>query len=83
MNGQVEMAAAFARAGFAPGDVHMSDILAGRVKLKVLTITLSRWMNLKPWLPEMNLLNLPWCTRITKEFPESKSRKHWKAEKMW
>jgi len=34
VNGQVEMAAAFARAGFAPVDVHMSDILSGRVKLK-------------------------------------------------
>ena len=34
VNGQVEMAAAFARAGFAPVDVHMSDILFGRVKLK-------------------------------------------------
>jgi phosphoribosylformylglycinamidine synthase len=34
VNGEVEMAAAFARAGFTPVDVHMSDILAGRVKLK-------------------------------------------------
>ena len=34
VNGEVEMAAAFHRAGFAPVDVHMSDILAGRVKLK-------------------------------------------------
>jgi phosphoribosylformylglycinamidine synthase len=34
VNGEVEMAAAFARAGFAPVDVHMSDILGGRVKLK-------------------------------------------------
>ncbi len=34
VNGEVEMAAAFARAGFAPVDVHMSDILAGRVSLK-------------------------------------------------
>ncbi|MEW5786373.1 MAG: phosphoribosylformylglycinamidine synthase [Pseudomonadota bacterium] len=34
VNGQVEMAAAFARAGFTPVDVHMSDVLAGRVKLK-------------------------------------------------
>ncbi len=33
VNGQVEMAAAFARAGFTPVDVHMSDILAGRVSL--------------------------------------------------
>jgi phosphoribosylformylglycinamidine synthase len=30
VNGQVEMAAAFHRAGFAAVDVHMSDILAGR-----------------------------------------------------
>ena len=30
VNGQVEMAAAFERAGFEPVDVHMSDILAGR-----------------------------------------------------
>ena len=33
VNGQVEMAAAFDRAGFAAIDVHMSDILAGRVAL--------------------------------------------------
>ena len=31
VNGQVEMAAAFDRAGFAAVDVHMSDILSGRV----------------------------------------------------
>lgn len=33
VNGQVEMAAAFHRAGFAPVDVHMSDILEGRLAL--------------------------------------------------
>ena len=33
VNGQLEMAAAFDRAGFAAVDVHMSDILAGRVSL--------------------------------------------------
>ncbi|KFI22398.1 phosphoribosylformylglycinamidine synthase [Nitrosococcus oceani] len=33
VNGQIEMAAAFDRAGFAAVDVHMSDILAGRVNL--------------------------------------------------
>jgi phosphoribosylformylglycinamidine synthase len=33
VNGQVEMAAAFDRAGFATFDVHMSDILEGRVSL--------------------------------------------------
>jgi phosphoribosylformylglycinamidine synthase len=33
VNGQVEMAAAFHRAGFDAVDVHMSDILAGRVGL--------------------------------------------------
>ena len=33
VNGQTEMAAAFDRAGFATVDVHMSDILAGRVDL--------------------------------------------------
>ena len=33
VNGQVEMAAAFERAGFAAFDVHMSDLLAGRVHL--------------------------------------------------
>jgi len=33
VNGQVEMAAAFERAGFTPVDVHMSDILASRVSL--------------------------------------------------
>lgn len=33
VNGHVEMAAAFDRAGFQTVDVHMSDIIAGRVKL--------------------------------------------------
>ena len=35
VNGQVEMAAAFERAGFAPVDVHMTDIIAGRTALTV------------------------------------------------
>jgi len=34
VNGQIEMAAAFTRAGFRAVDVHMSDILAGRVSLR-------------------------------------------------
>ena len=34
VNGQVEMAAAFDRAGFAAVDVHMSDIVEGREDLK-------------------------------------------------
>jgi phosphoribosylformylglycinamidine synthase len=34
VNGQVEMAAAFDRAGFAAVDVHMSDLLSGRIDLK-------------------------------------------------
>ncbi len=34
VNGQIEMAAAFDRAGFAAVDVHMSDIIAGRISLK-------------------------------------------------
>ena len=34
VNGEVEMAAAFDRAGFAAVDVHMSDIIAGRVSLQ-------------------------------------------------
>ncbi|MFT5505058.1 MAG: phosphoribosylformylglycinamidine synthase, partial [Gammaproteobacteria bacterium] len=34
VNGQVEMAAAFDRAGFNTVDVHMSDIIAGRVRLQ-------------------------------------------------
>jgi phosphoribosylformylglycinamidine synthase len=34
VNGQVEMAAAFDRAGFECVDVHMSDILAGRIGLE-------------------------------------------------
>ncbi len=34
VNGHVEMAAAFHKAGFASYDVHMSDILTGRVSLK-------------------------------------------------
>ena len=33
VNGQMEMAAVFERAGFAPVDVHMSDLLDGRVNL--------------------------------------------------
>ncbi len=33
VNGQLEMAAAFERAGFAPVDVHMTDLLAGRQEL--------------------------------------------------
>jgi phosphoribosylformylglycinamidine synthase len=33
VNGQIEMAAAFERAGFEPVDVHMSDLLEGRVSL--------------------------------------------------
>ncbi|MDH5485206.1 MAG: phosphoribosylformylglycinamidine synthase [Gammaproteobacteria bacterium] len=33
VNGQIEMAAAFDRAGFTSVDVHMSDILSGRVQL--------------------------------------------------
>ncbi|MDB6115653.1 MAG: purL [Lacunisphaera sp.] len=34
VNGQVEMAAAFTRAGFQAIDVHMTDILSGRVSLQ-------------------------------------------------
>ncbi len=34
VNSQIEMAAAFLRAGFAPVDVHMSDILTGRRSLE-------------------------------------------------
>ncbi|HEY9112106.1 MAG TPA: phosphoribosylformylglycinamidine synthase [Rhodanobacteraceae bacterium] len=34
VNGQVEMAAAFTRAGFDATDVHMSDLVAGRHKLE-------------------------------------------------
>ena len=33
VNGQVEMAAAFTRAGFEAVDVHMSDLIAGRTEL--------------------------------------------------
>jgi len=33
VNGQLEMAAAFHRAGFEASDVHMSDLLSGRVSL--------------------------------------------------
>ena len=33
VNGQIEMAAAFTRAGFDAYDVHMSDLMAGRVQL--------------------------------------------------
>jgi phosphoribosylformylglycinamidine synthase len=34
VNGEVEMAAAFTRAGFRAVDVHMTDILSGRVSLR-------------------------------------------------
>jgi phosphoribosylformylglycinamidine synthase len=34
VNGQVEMAAAFTRAGFRAVDVHMTDILSGRISLR-------------------------------------------------
>jgi phosphoribosylformylglycinamidine synthase len=34
VNGQIEMAAAFERAGFDPVDVHMSDLLDGSVRLQ-------------------------------------------------
>jgi phosphoribosylformylglycinamidine synthase len=34
VNGQIEMAAAFNRAGFDAVDVHMSDVLAGRITLE-------------------------------------------------
>jgi len=37
VNGQIEMAGAFDRAGFAAVDVHMSDLLAGRAALKDFT----------------------------------------------
>ncbi|MGR9101158.1 MAG: phosphoribosylformylglycinamidine synthase, partial [Gammaproteobacteria bacterium] len=37
VNGHVEMAAAFDRAGFASIDVHMTDIISGRVSLKDFT----------------------------------------------
>jgi phosphoribosylformylglycinamidine synthase len=33
VNGQIEMASAFDRAGFAAVDVHMSDLIAGRITL--------------------------------------------------
>jgi len=33
VNSQLEMAAAFHRAGFAPVDVHMTDLIAGRARL--------------------------------------------------
>lgn len=34
VNGHIEMAAAFNKAGFEAQDVHMSDLIAGRVSLK-------------------------------------------------
>ncbi|HEX7341098.1 MAG TPA: phosphoribosylformylglycinamidine synthase [Rhodanobacteraceae bacterium] len=37
VNGQVEMSAAFTRAGFEAHDVHMSDLAAGRVQLSDFT----------------------------------------------
>ncbi len=48
VNGQVEMAAAFDRAGFAAIDVHMSDILAGRVDLDAFKgLSGLRWLLLR------------------------------------
>src|SRR5690606_19748618 len=41
VNGQMEMAAAFHRAGFESVDVHMSDILAGRVSLENFTLVVA------------------------------------------
>jgi phosphoribosylformylglycinamidine synthase len=38
VNGQIEMAAAFERAGFEPIDVHMSDVLAGHVDLTAFSV---------------------------------------------
>ncbi|MGE4570661.1 MAG: phosphoribosylformylglycinamidine synthase [Gammaproteobacteria bacterium] len=35
INGHIEMAAAFTKAGFEAHDVHMSDILSGRVSLEI------------------------------------------------
>ncbi|MCD7100256.1 phosphoribosylformylglycinamidine synthase [Stenotrophomonas sp. MMGLT7] len=37
VNGQIEMASAFERAGFRAFDVHMSDLIAGRVDLSAFT----------------------------------------------
>jgi phosphoribosylformylglycinamidine (FGAM) synthase-like amidotransferase family enzyme len=37
VNGQIEMANAFERAGFRPFDVHMSDLIEGRVALQDFT----------------------------------------------
>ena len=37
VNGQIEMAAAFDRAGFTSVDVHMSDIISGRISLQSFT----------------------------------------------
>jgi phosphoribosylformylglycinamidine synthase len=37
VNSQVEMAAVFHRAGFAPVDVHMTDLIAGRARLEEFT----------------------------------------------
>ena len=39
VNGQVEMAAAFDRAGFEAVDVHMTDLIAGRISLAGSTAT--------------------------------------------
>ncbi len=39
VNGHVEMAAAFDRAGFTAIDVHMSDIIAGRVSLGITRVS--------------------------------------------
>jgi phosphoribosylformylglycinamidine synthase len=38
VNGQIEMAAAFHRAGFEPVDLHMSDLIAGRVDLQAFPV---------------------------------------------
>ena len=38
MNGHIEMAAALTQAGFIASDVHMGDILSGRIFLSVFMV---------------------------------------------
>ena len=47
VNGEVEMAAAFDRAGFTAIDVHMTDLLAGRISLRDFRgVSMKRWVSI-------------------------------------
>ena len=45
VNGHVEMAAAFDRAGFTAVDVHMTDIIAGHIHFGYVTLAAVQFVN--------------------------------------